>query len=77
MQIKWIGMNEFHTPCSHTTLFHTATGYTPFELVFGYKATSALTKSPYCYDYAKELKEQLRTNRIAREYIIKAKLTAK
>ena len=72
-------MNEFHT-CSHTTLFHTATGYTPFELVFGYKATlsSALTKSPYCYDYAKELKELLRaTNRIAREYIIKAKLTAK
>ena len=33
----------------------------------------------YCYDdYAKELKKQLRgTNRIAREYIIKAKLTAK
>ena len=33
----------------------------------------------YCYDdYAKELKKRLRaTNRIAREYIIKAKLTAK
>ena len=44
----------------YNTIPHTATGYTPFELVFGYQATllSALTKSPnptyYCDDYAKE-----------------------
>jgi len=68
----------------HIQHYSTQQQYTPFELIFGYQATlsSALTKSPnsmYCYDdYVKELKERLwATNRIAREHIIKAKLTAK
>jgi len=58
---EWIPFAMFTTP-------HTATGYTPFELVYGYRADLliALTKPPkpiYNYDdYAQELKERLRAD---------------
>jgi len=54
-------------PCSPTILFRT-TGFTPFELTYGYQAIlpTALTKSPkptYSYDdYVQELRERLRAN---------------
>jgi len=76
-----IQTGEFHTPCSHTIQLHTVTGHISFKLVFGYQAMlpSALISKSYSYNnYAKELKERLRTtNRIAKEHIIKAKLTVK
>ena len=63
---------------------HTATGYTPFEVVYGSKATlpTALSKTPgitYSYeDYAQELKEKLRAaNQIARENFREEKTKAK
>jgi len=67
---KWLPYAVF----TYNTTPHTATGYTPFELVYGLQATlpSALFNPPklsYTYDdYAQELRERLRTtNRIARE----------
>jgi len=63
---------------------HTATGYTPFELVYEHQADlpTALTKSLkpiYNYDdYVKKLKERLRaTNRLAREHVKDKKMKAK
>ena len=61
---------------TYNTTPHTATGYTPFELVYGHQASlpTALFKPPratYSYeDYAQELRERLRaTNQNARENI--------
>ena len=69
---------------TYNTTPHTATGYTPFELVYGHQAEilTALTKSPkltYNYDdYAQELRERLRaTNQIAKENIKEEKIKAK
>jgi len=57
---------------------HTATEYTPFELVFRHQATlpSALFNPPklsYTYDYAQELRE----SRIARENLKEEKQKVK
>ena len=63
---------------------HTTTGYTPFELIYGNRATlpSALSKTPgttYSYDdYAQELKEKIRAaNQIARENLKEEKTKTK
>lgn len=58
---EWISYVIF----TYNTTPHTATGYTPFELVYGHKADlpSVLAKNPkpsYTYDdYAQKLKERL------------------
>jgi len=77
---EWIPFAMF----TYNTTPHTATGYTPFELVYGHQADlpTALTKPPqptYNYDdYAQELKERLRaTNRLAREHVKDEKIKAK
>jgi hypothetical protein len=64
----------------YNTSTHTSTGYTPFELVYGFKATmpSALQANPsvqYSYDdFVTELKGRLQTaHQIARERLIDAK----
>ncbi|KAL6427136.1 hypothetical protein ACFW04_008638 [Cataglyphis niger] len=71
---------------TYNTMPHTATGYTPFELVYGHQAElpmlSSLTRAPkptYNYDdYAQELKEILRaTNQFAKEHIKEEKIKAK
>ena len=65
------------------TIPHTATGYTPFELVYGNKATlpSALLTKPrttYSYDYAQELRERIRAaNQVAKENLRKEKQKVK
>ena len=77
---EWIPY-AMHT---YNTTPHTATGYTPFELIYGRQAElpTALTKQPkptYNYDdYAQELRERLRAaNRVARENIKEGKAKAK
>jgi len=51
---------------TYNTTSHTATGFTPFELIYGHQATlpTVLTKQPkltYAYkDYAQELRERIR-----------------
>lgn len=77
---EWIPYAMF----TYNTTPHTATEYTPFELVYGHQAEmpTALMKPPkpmYNYDdYAQELKERLRaTNRIARENIKDEKIKSK
>jgi len=77
---EWIPFAMF----TYNTTPHTATGYTPFELIYGRQADlpTALTKPPkptYNYDdYAQELKERLRaTNQLAREHVKDEKIKAK
>ncbi|KMQ93548.1 enzymatic polyprotein endonuclease reverse [Lasius niger] len=77
---EWIPFAMF----TYNTTPHTATEYTPFELVYRYQADlpTALTKPPkptYDYDdYAQELKERLRaTNQRAKENIKEEKQKAK
>jgi hypothetical protein len=59
---------------------HTATGYTPFELVYGFRSTlpSTLHETPspqYSYDdYVLELKSRLQTaHEVAREKLLETK----
>jgi len=69
---------------TYNTTPHTATGFTPYELMYGHQATipSALTQPPattYTYDnYALELKERLRAaHRTAKANMQEEKMTAK
>ena len=72
---EWIPF-AYNTP-------HTATGYRPFELIYGQAdLPTALTRPPKpTYNYencAQELRERLRaTNQVARENIKKEKVKAK
>lgn len=68
----------------YNTSTHTATGYTPFELVYGFKASmpSILQAQPmtqYNYDdFVAELRGRLQTaHQVARERLIQAKATSK
>lgn len=77
---EWIPYAMF----TYNTTPHTATGFTPFELVYGHQAIlpTALTTPPkptYTYDnYAQELKERIRaTNQIAKEHIREEKIKVK
>jgi len=62
---EWIPFAVF----TYNTTSYTATGYIPFELMYGHQANlpTALTKPPkptYNYDdYAQELKERLKATR--------------
>ncbi|KAL6420403.1 hypothetical protein ACFW04_014530 [Cataglyphis niger] len=64
---EWIPFAMF----TYNTTPHTATGYTPFELVYGHQAelSTSLTRPPkpmYNYDdYAQKLKERLQATRIS------------
>jgi len=69
---------------TYNTTPHTATGFTPFELMYGLQATlpTALTKQPkqtYSYDdYAQELRERIRaTNQLAKDHLKQEKVRAK
>jgi len=69
---------------TYNTTPHSATKFTPFELMYGHQATlpTALTKQPkqtYSYeDYAQELRERLRaTNQLAKEHLKQEKEKAK
>jgi transposase InsO family protein len=77
---EWIPFAMF----TYNTTEHTATGYTPFELVFGRKSTlpSALMDSPspqYNYDdYVTELKNRLQTaHQVAKENLLSSKARSK
>ncbi|KAL0130248.1 hypothetical protein PUN28_002086 [Cardiocondyla obscurior] len=77
---EWVPYAMF----AYNTTPHTATGYTPFELVYGHQATlpTALATAPrntYTYDdYAQELRERLRaSNTIAKEHLKKEKEKSK
>ncbi|XP_011699787.1 PREDICTED: uncharacterized protein LOC105457055 [Wasmannia auropunctata] len=77
---EWIPYAMF----TYNTTPHTATSFTPFELVYGHQATlpTALTLPPkprYSYDdYAHELRERLRaTHQVAKQCSEQAKIKAK
>ena len=77
---EWVPLATY----TYNTSEHTATGYTPFELVFGHPSSlpSALKGGPspqYNYDdYALELKGRLQTaHQIARERLVASKVRSK
>jgi hypothetical protein len=64
----------------YNTTIHTATGYTPFEPVYGFQSTFHETPSPqYNYDdYVMELKSRLQTaHDVAKQKLITAKQKSK
>jgi hypothetical protein len=68
----------------YNTTVHTATGYTPFELVYGFQSTLPSTpqETPnpqYNYDsYVLELKSRLQTaHEVAREKLLSSKQKSK
>jgi len=74
---EWIpyAMFTYNTP-------HTATNYTPFELLYGHQTTLPMAlslppKPTYTYDnYAEELKQRLRaTQQVAKSHINEAKIS--
>jgi hypothetical protein len=77
---EWIPYSVY----AYNTSIHTATGYTPFELVYGFKATmpSVLQGNPsvqYNYeDFLMEIKNRLQTaHSVARERLVNAKMKSK
>jgi len=77
---EWIPYAMF----TYNTTPHTATAYTPFELIYGHQAMlpMALSLSPkptYSYDdYAEELKQKLRaTQQLAKGHLHEVKIRAK
>jgi len=69
---------------TYNTTLHTATRFTPFELMYGHQAIlqTALTKQPkptYSYDdYAQKLRERIRaTNQLTKEHIKQKKIKSK
>jgi hypothetical protein len=68
---------------TYNTMNHSATGYTPYELVFGHKFTlpSALKDTPgpqYNYDdYASELSRLQPAHQMAKENLISSKTKSK
>ncbi|KAM0729433.1 Retrovirus-related Pol polyprotein from transposon 297 [Formica fusca] len=69
---------------TYNTTPHTATGFTPFELIYWHRATlpMALSQPPkptYTYDdYAQELKEKLRASQqVAKEHLKNEKIKTK
>jgi hypothetical protein len=69
---------------SYNTTVHTATAFTPFELVYGFKSEvpSALREAPtvqYTYDdYAAELRSRMQSaNEIARQRLLSSKEKSK
>ena len=77
---EWIPYAMF----TYNTTPHTATGFTPFELVYGHRATLPTTlsqppKPTYSDDdYAQELKEKLRASQqVAKEHLKNEKIKAK
>ena len=77
---EWVPFTMF----AYNTTEHTATGYTPFELVFGHTSTlpSTLKDQPspqYSYDdYVAELKSRLQTaHQVAKENLLSSKTRSK
>jgi len=76
---EWIPYTMF----TYNTTPHTATAYTPFELIYGHRATppTALSlppKSTYTYDDYAQLKQRLRvTQQLAKTHLNEAKIKAK
>lgn len=79
---EWIPYAMF----TYNTTPHTATGFTPFELIYRHAANlpTTLSQPPrptYTYeDYTNELKEKLRahiTQQVAKEHICNEKMKAK
>jgi hypothetical protein len=82
-QTNWDEWVPFAT-YAYNTSEHSATGYTPFELVFGHPSSllSALRSEPspqYNYDdYVSELKGRLQTaNHVAKKNLIASKVRSK
>lgn len=73
-----------YTMCVYNTTVHTATGYTPFELVYGFRSTlpSTLHEPPSPQnnydDYVLELRSRLQTvHEVAKKKLLEAKQKSK